>query len=793
MEEAAVARSPLNWVGVALFGLIGVFLVAGGAYLVSLGGSFYYLLSGIAFLAVAALIARSNPQAPWLYFAFVIATFIWALAEVGWSTWELLPRIAMPAGLALWFVLPFARPADSSPPSLFGEKGPMLARIAAPVLAVAAFAMIAVSYSASRFEPLGTGTANGAEAPERGASQWQNYGNTIAGDRYSPADQITPANADDLEVAWVYRTGNSASSFEATPIKAGSSLFMCTSSNEVISIDAETGKENWRFDPAVDLSKPPTRACRGVSYYAGGGTADYCDQRIVTATLDDRLITLDWATGKPCDDFGDAGFVDLNEGLDWKTPGHALVTSPPLILGDTAIVGGMVYDNQSVDSPSGVVRAYDVRNGEMKWAWEANSPTSRGPLADDEHFARATPNAWGVFSADPELGLVYLPMGNPNPDYYGGDRPPENDLYGSGIVALEAETGNVRWNFKMVHHDLWDMDVAAQPIVADFDTPQGKAKALISTSKRGEIFVLDRATGESLVPIVEKPVPQDGAVPGERLSPTQPYPQDFPSFSPPHLREADMWGATFLDQMLCRITFKQRRYEGQFTPPSLEGSIGYPDIFGVFNWGGGSYDPGRQVLIVNASYIPYLTQLIKREDADASGVTVWGHDPKQPPSKPMPEGWVYPQDGTPYAAISTPWTSRFGLPCNAPPWGELAAIDLRQKKVLWRQPFGTTEDAAPLGIALPTGVFSAGGSIVTKSGVMFIAAAIDDYLRAYDVASGRKLWEQRLPAGGQATPMTYVSEESGKQYVVQAAGGHPLLMTNQGDFVIAYALPNDNK
>jgi quinoprotein glucose dehydrogenase/quinate dehydrogenase (quinone) len=484
--------------------------------------------------------------------------------------------------------------------------------------------------------------------------------------------------------------------------------------------------------------------------------------------------------------------VDLRENLGPTLPGYHFSGSPALIIGHAAILGASVLDNQSTDEPSGVVRAYDVSTGKLLWGWEVAGPTSKKSLQPGEIFERDTPNSWSVFSADSELGLIYLPTGNGPPDYFGGARRPDQEKYSSSIVALDAETGDVRWSFQTVHHDLWDMDVASQPVVADINTASGKRAALIAATKRGEIFVLDRRTGEPISPVEERRVPQ-GPAPGDRLSPTQPYPVSFPSFGPPHLKESDMWGSTIFDQMLCRITFKQRRYEGQFTPPSTQGSIGYPDVIGVFNWGSVAFDPERQLLFVNASWLPYLTKLIPRALADQRAVSPYGVPSKRAQgTESSTQGawdWTYAQFGTPYAVEAKPFLSRFGLPCNQPPWGVVAAIDLPTQKLLWKRPLGTTKDAAPFGLPFPMGVFNHGGSVVTRSGLAFISAAVDNYLRAFDIQTGAQLWEGRLPAGSQTSPMTYISDRTHRQYVLVSAGGFAAMGTKPGDYLVAFALP----
>jgi quinoprotein glucose dehydrogenase/quinate dehydrogenase (quinone) len=777
--------------GAILFGVPGLFLAIGGGYLLSLGGSAYYLLAGVAMLATALLLLIGNRLAPAVYFAFVIATMAWAGAEVGFSPWGLLPRIALPTGLSLWFVIPEVRRRLDRGPALAGVANAPWGVAIPIVLVLAASGAIFSAAYAARFLPVPAAQSQPGTPIARATDSWNFYGNSIGGDRFSSADQITRGNVGNLKLAWTYRTGDEAPMFEGAPLKIGERLYLCTA-KAAISIDAVTGKQVWRYDPGIDNSAAPNKACRGVSYYPGTGAGAFCDARLLWPTLDDHMHAIDVATGRPCPDFGKGGVVDTGENLGQVIPGYHYTTSPPLIIGDAAIFGALVYDNQSKDEPSGVVRAIDVHSGKLLWGWEGIAPTSRKSLAAGEIFARSSPNAWGVFSADPALGLVYIPTGNATPDYFGGYRTPEQDRYSSSIVALDAKTGDVRWSFQTMHHDIWDMDIPAQPVVTDIDTRNGRRGALVVPTKRGEIFVLDRRTGKPIYPVVERAVPQ-GAAPGEHLSPTQPYTTGFPTFTPPKLREADMWGATMLDQMLCRITFKQHRYEGQFTPISLQGTVGYPDVFGVFSWGSVAVDPERQIMFVNASWLPYLARLFPRAVADAGGVVPYNTAPKtaRPKGTPALHGdWLYAQAGTPYASESKPFLSQLGFPCHQPPWGAVAAVDLRRGKVMWQRPFGTTRDAAPLGISLPTGVFNIGGSLLTRGGVAFIGAAIDNYIRGYDIETGKLLWQARLPAGGQANPITYVSKRSGKQFVVIAAGGHAAMQTKTGDYLIAYSLPD---
>jgi len=518
-------------------------------------------------------------------------------------------------------------------------------------------------------------------------------------------------------------------------------------------------------------------------------------------TVDDRLLALDSKTGTPCTDFGVDGEVDLTTGLGTVMPGHHYVSSPPAIIGDIAVVGSFIMDNQSTQQPPGVVRAYDVHTGDLVWAWDVLQESAHKPLKEGESFPLNTANVWSVISADEALGLVYLPTGNVPPDFFGGFRSAEQDRYPGSIVALDVATGNVRWSFQTVHHDIWDYDIGAQPVLLDFPLDDGtSAPALITATKWGDVFVLDRRTGEPLTEVIEKPVPQN-PVEGEFLSPTQPFSVGFPSFAPADLSEEKMWGSSMFDQLWCRIAFKERRYEGLFTPQSLQGTIQNPGNFGAVDWGSVSIDSERNLMLVNSTGMPFLQVLYTREQADKLGFSLWGSDlddaADDEDSGGMVsaaadvEGAAYPLKGTPYGITSNPFLSPLGFPCHQPPWGELTAVDLTTRSVLWKRSIGTTDGHAPLGLAFPTGVFNLGGTAVTRGGLTFVSGTIDNFLRAFDTETGAELWRGRLPAGGQAGPMTYVSPKTGKQYVVIPAGGHVSMQTDLGDAVVAFALPEN--
>ena len=779
---------------------LGFPLLIGGLSLVLLNGSYYYLIAGTTLLVSAMLAWRCNPLAVWLYLALTMATIVWALLEVGLDCWALLPRISLLSVVGLWFALPIVRKIFHQNGQISNYRSEYAISLGGPILFSVAVFLCITAYNQNAFVPIiSQFNKTAINSIVRDSGSWSLYGNTERGDRFSSADLINASNVKNLELAWQFRTGireqfntpeEQSLGFQATPIKVNKYLYLCTPYNLIISLDADTGEEQWRFDPKVSDAYKGF-PCRGVSHYAGTGTEGFCDQRVLMTAADNRLLAVDLKTGKPCSDFGVEGSVDLTVGMGENLPQYQYATSPPIVIGDTVVLGGAHADNQSTDEPPGVIRAFDARSGQLLWVWEVLEENPRKPLQAGGTYARNTPNAWSIFSADTELGLVYIPTGNTPPDYFGGLRTPAQDRYSSSIVALDVATGAVRWNFQTVHHDLWDLDIAAQPVLVDIDTPQGKRAALIAPTKRGEIFLLDRRTGEPLLPVVEKPVPQ-GTVKEEWLSPTQPYQPDFPSFAPSDLTEEAMWGATLVDQMMCRIKFRQHRYEGQFTPPSLQGTIAYPSFYGVINWGSVAVDPERQIMIVNSSKLPFMSTLIPRHEADALGVKPLGvkNTDANQHANPGKEGLsIWPQAGTPYAVKTPPFLSPLGFPCHQPPWGMIAAVDLTTKKILWQRPFGTSRDAAPMGLPLPIGVFNQGGAVVTRGGLTFIGAAMDNYLRAYHIETGEELWKARLPAGGQATPMSYVSERTGRQYVVIAAGGHAGLQTQEGDYLMAYALP----
>jgi quinoprotein glucose dehydrogenase len=409
-------------------------------------------------------------------------------------------------------------------------------------------------------------------------------------------------------------------------------------------------------------------------------------------------------------------------------------------------------------------------------------------LPEGQSYTRNSPNSWSISSADEALGLIYVPMGNQTPDEWGGHRQPTPERFSSSIVALDISTGQLRWVFQTVHHDLWDMDIGSQPSLIDLSTAAGVRPALVAPTKRGDLYVLDRRNGEPIFPVTERPVPQ-GAAEGDHTSPTQPF--SALTLQPERpMVENDMWGATMFDQLLCRILFREARYEGIFTPPSTQGTLVFPGNFGVFDWGGIAVDPVRQIAFTNPDYMAFYSRLIPRDQLP---------QPKQEQGKTQPtetnlsagseNSGINPQYGTPFAVQLKPFLSPLGLPCQAPPWGYVAGVDLRTGAVAWRHKNGTIRDSAPVPLPFRMGVPSLGGPILTAGGVAFLSSTLDYYVRAYDVTTGRQLWEDRLPAGGQATPMTYRSAQSGRQFVVVVAGGHGTLGTKPGDAIIAYALP----
>ena len=739
-------------VGILLL-LYGIALAYAGYGLVAVGGSPAFLLTGVGTVVSGMLVFFATSWGWRLYAVVLLGTAIWAAIDGSFILIQVAPRVgySLLLGLPVAFVY-FRRPR----------------RVAALLLA-------AILWQVGASVP--------ARADEPPASEWNAVGRTLNGTRYTTADQITPENVKDLKVAWTYRTGEdpyhepdpmNMPTFEATPIKDGDTLYFCTPRNQLIALNAETGQERWRYDPKASTAKMYVLACRGVSLYKAKTALAQCQKRIIGGTIDGRMFAVDAESGKPCEDFGDHGIIDLKANLGAVEPGTYGITSPPTVANDTVMVGAFMRDNQGDDMPSGVVRAYDPMTGKQLWAWDTGRVDSNPTLAPGETYTRGSPGAWSIYSADEQLGLVYIPTGGGGNDYFGGNRTPIAEKTANAVVALDIATGAVRWSFQTSHHDLWDYDVAGQPVLADFDTANGKVPAVFQATKRGELFVLDRRDGTPLSRVEERPVPGDG-VAGEHLSPTQPFSVDMPSFAGTPLNEASMWGVSPFDMIACRTKFLQQRYDGVHTPPSLQGSIHYPSNFGASNWGSVSIDPVRKILMTNTTQVAAIVQLITRAQADAI-VAKGGH-------------LGAAMTGTPYASRQSPLLSPLRIPCNAPPWGLLTAVDLTSKKILWQKTLGTTQDKAPLGIPLPLGMPNVGGSVVTKSGLVFIGAAIENAVRAFDETTGAELWKARLPASVQATPMTYISERDGRQYLVVAAGGHSYLESTLGDYVIAFALP----
>ncbi|MBV6288858.1 glucose/quinate/shikimate family membrane-bound PQQ-dependent dehydrogenase [Pseudomonas aegrilactucae] len=784
MNEQAGAPGTAKWLlgglGI-LIALIGLVLAGGGAYLSTLGGSGYFLLMGLAMLASGVLIARRKPVGAWLYAVALVLTAIWAVWDAGLDFWPLVSRVLTFAviGLVIALVFPSLQRAAGQPAGrgAFGVAAVLAVGVAATLGYMFVPTHVVTASSVPAVQPVKPGTEQ---------KDWAHWGNTTAGNRFAALDQINKGNVDKLQVAWTFRTGDLPQSTGAgaedqnTPLQIGDTLYSCTAYGKVFALDVDTGKQRWMFDPKG--SAPNWQRCRGLGYAevpaAAAAGPQACAKRLFLPTGDARLIALDAETGEPCADFGNNGVVDLSVDMGEIKPGYYQQTSTPLVAGEVVIVGGRVADNFSTGEPPGVVRAYDVRTGELAWAWDPGNPNITKRPPEGQTYTRGTPNVWSAMSYDAKLGLVYLPTGNATPDFFAGTRTELDDKYSSSIVALDVKTGQVRWHFQTTHHDLWDFDLPAQPLLYDLpDDKGGVQPALAQVTKQGEIFVVNRETGVPIAKVEEKPVPQ-GNVPGERYSPTQPFSVEMPSIGNQTLKESDMWGATPFDQLLCRISFKGMRHEGVYTPPGLDPSLQFPGSLGGMNWGSVSVDPTSHYMFVNDMRLGLANYMIPREKIpkNASGI----------------EMGVVPQEGTPYGAMRQRFLSAAGIPCQKPPFGTMSAIDLKTKKLVWQVPVGTVQDTGPLGIRMhlpiPIGMPTLGASLSTQSGLLFFAGTQDFYLRAFDSGNGNEIWKARLPVGSQSGPMTYVSPKTGKQYILISAGG-ARQSPDRGDYVIAYALP----
>ena len=847
-------------------------LVIGGAYLLSLGGSPYYLFAGVIILTTAFLLFKKYWSAYALYAIFIVATIVWALWESGFYWWALAPRVGFPLIFGLLMLLPWVSnkmrghktqvstsSASSTSTIDTVKKNPLyywglLASVG--VGALLSFGSLANNVtdklgelnltatddgdqdttSSDTSANLGDPLSNGQQTPD---GEWSAYGRTNYGQRYSPLTQINTNNVKNLELAWQIQTGDvkgpndiGETTYQATPLKIGNALYMCTPHNWVLALDADSGKTLWKFDPKVEKNlQRQHQTCRGVSYYAGQAGTDstplvandeansdsainditanntaitnksavhsnmmvqkvtgntfenaskQCDAKIFIPTSDAKLYALDPNTGQRCQDFGEDGALDLMHNMPFTQAGYYYSTSPPIVVGNTIVVAGAINDNYDVNSPSGVIRAYDVNTGELLWNWDSGDPDNTAPFDVNDPtqtYKTSSPNSWAIASADEELGLVYFPMGNRTPDQLGSYRNAAEEKYATSVVALDINTGEARWVQQFVHHDLWDMDTPAQPTLLDLDTADGVQPALVVPTKQGDVYVLNRATGEPIVPIKERDAPQGYLIAGEHAAPTQPY--SGLSFEPPMLKEKDMWGASLIDQMMCRIEFNQLNYDGRYTPPSTNGSIVYPGNFGTFNWGGIAVDPENGVMFGMPTYLAFTSKLIPKEtlgDVETN----------------KGEQGVNANEGADYAVEMGPFLSPLGVPCQQPPWGTIAGAYLATGEIAYQRKNGTVQDLSPIPLKLELGVPGIGGPIITKGGLAFLSAATENNFRAYDLKNGDVLWNVRIPAGGQATPMTYLNSK-GEQMVVLVAGGHGSVGTTIGDYVMAYKLGGQSK
>ncbi|WP_205967628.1 membrane-bound PQQ-dependent dehydrogenase, glucose/quinate/shikimate family [Paraglaciecola sp. 20A4] len=801
---------PLSVFAVLSF-LIGLYLLIGGLWLVIENGSCYYAIAGATLLVTSILLYFKQRLGLWFFALLFIGTLGWTIWESGLDYWRWVPRMGVP--VVLGFILALLMPSLG-----ISKRASLSFAGAFAVLFVGAFSMA--------FVP--TNWTHNAQTPQSGTSliklgqrngvadvpddDWPVYGRDNNASRFSPVTDITPGNVSSLKQAWQYRTKDIPAKrygAETTPIKIGDRLYLCSARNQIIALSAQTGKEIWRHNPHVaDKDIPYTAACRGVAYYKlpelnidseqpygenailndAPKNAANCRERIISGTLDGRIIEVDANTGRSCSEFGDNGQVDIKLHMG-KTPnGFVAITGVPVVVQGVIITGHQVLDGQKRYAPSGVIKGFDAKTGELRWAWDMVKTNIDTYPPAGETYTRGTPNMWTSATGDNDLGLVYLPMGNSSADYWSSSRTESEIKYATSLVAINVNTGKPAWSFQTVHKDVWDYDLGSQVSLIDYPSKKGLVRALVLTSKQGDIYILDRETGEALTGVEERKVPTGGVAP-EKRSDTQPF-STFHTLRKPDLTARDMWGVTMFDQLACRIQYQKASYKGIYTPPTTDQHwIQYPGYNGGSDWGSVAIDPSRGVMIANYNDMPNYNRLVSRKEANERG---WKPRDEMDHDDGGAEGAGDPQQGTPYAVdVNAGWRLPFtGLLCKQPPYGGIRAINLENGQTLWDRPLGTARNNGPFGISsglpLTIGTPNNGGSVVTKSGLIFIAAATDNLIRAIDINTGETLWKDVLPAGGQANPMLY--RENGKSYLVIVAAGHHFMETPPGDYVIAYTL-----
>lgn len=603
--------------------------------------------------------------------------------------------------------------------------------------------------------------------------------------KYSPLTQISKANVARLEKAWEFHTGETNTrkdildAFEDEPILIEGNLMVCSTTRRLIALDPVTGKQRWVYDPKGVVGG--MHKCRGIAAWEDSKAPAnaVCKTRLYVGTADYRLISIDAKTGKACDGFGKQGQVKMEPSEPEIMVNEVSANSRPAVVNDVLVVGSTVADDQRVGAPSGRVLAFDARTGKQLWQFDPLVRDPKDPAAKSWGKGSAVGvgggNVWAGMSVDKTLDLVYLPTSSASVDFYGAARPGAG-LYADSIVALQGSTGKVVWHFQFVHHNLWDYDTPTEPILIDLPYNGKSVPALVQITKMGLIYIFNRKTGEPLLPIYEKPVPQTGAAPGEQLSPTQPFPVGMPPLGPLGLTPEDAWGFTPIDRWLCKKKIAGLNHGPIYTPPSLNGTIVNPSVAGGPNWGGGAYDPVNHLLVVPTSRVPVVVKLVPREQVKI--------DPTQ--AIETRQVMTFPNAGAPYVTQISPLLSPLGTPCTAPPWAALTAVDLTSGSIAWEVPLGSIDKLGHLPFEWNLGTPGAGSPLITAGGLVFIGYTLDNRFRAFDLKTGEVLWKADMAAPGMSSPMSY--EANGQQYVVVTAGGHSMYGTDKGDSVVAYKL-----